>query len=85
MDGTPAGVLALADRVRPEAVAAVAGLRRLTATEPVLLTGDNVGAARSLARAAGVREVRAGLLPQDEVDTVRELQRAGHRVPSATG
>ncbi|WP_269175978.1 heavy metal translocating P-type ATPase [Modestobacter sp. VKM Ac-2986] len=80
VDGRPAGVLALADRVRPEAAAAVASLRGLTTTEPLLLTGDNPGAARALATEAGMREVRAGLLPQDKVDAVRELQRAGHRV-----
>ena len=80
VDGRPAGVLALADRVRPEAAAAVASLRGLTTAEPLLLTGDNAGAARALATEAGVLEVRAGLLPRDKVDAVTALQRAGHRV-----
>ena len=80
VDGRPAGVLALADRVRPEAATAVADLRRVTGAEPVLLTGDNPGAARALATEAGVGQVRAGLLPQDKVEAVGELQRAGHRV-----
>nr|WP_208383647.1 heavy metal translocating P-type ATPase [Modestobacter marinus] len=80
VDGRPAGVLALADRVRPEAAAAVAALRRQTGTEPVLLTGDNAGAARSLADQVGLVDVRPGLLPEDKAAAVTELQRAGHRV-----
>ncbi|MGY5883641.1 heavy metal translocating P-type ATPase [Modestobacter lacusdianchii] len=80
VDGRPAGVLALADRVRPEAAAAAAALRRQTGAEPVLLTGDNAGAARTLAAQVGLRDVRAELLPQDKAAVVGDLQRAGHRV-----
>ncbi|WP_064972336.1 heavy metal translocating P-type ATPase [Modestobacter caceresii] len=80
VDGNAAGVLALADRLRPEAAGAVAALRRQTGTEPVLLTGDNAGAARALAAQAGLGDVRAGLLPEDKAAAVGELQRAGHRV-----
>src|SRR3954465_9181389 len=54
LDGQPAGVLALADQVRPEAAAAVTDLRRSTSHEPVLLTGDNPRAAAALATAVGV-------------------------------
>ncbi|RZU33521.1 heavy metal translocating P-type ATPase [Blastococcus saxobsidens] len=78
--GEPAGVLGLADRVRPEARDAVDALRRLLPGEPVLLTGDNRQAAWALAEQVGVRKVRAGLLPQDKVDAVRRLQADGHRV-----
>jgi heavy metal translocating P-type ATPase len=80
LDGRPVGVLALADRVRPEAAQAIAALRDSTDAEPVLLTGDNPRAAATLAAQVGVTDVRAGLLPQDKVTAVRELQRGGHRV-----
>ncbi len=80
VDGTPAGVLGIADRLRPGAAATVAALTVLTGTAPILLTGDNPRAAVRLAAEAGVEDVRAGLLPQDKVGAVRELEGAGRRV-----
>ena len=80
VDGRSGDVLALADRMRPEAPAAVDALRRLTGSEPVLLTGDNGGGAHALAAQAGIRDVRAGLLPQDKVAAVTALQRQRYRV-----
>jgi heavy metal translocating P-type ATPase len=74
------GVLGITDEVRTEAGTAVAAVTRLTGTAPVLLTGDNHTAAHRLATAVGIGEVRAGLLPEDKVGAVRELQAAGHRV-----
>ncbi|MEU6775713.1 heavy metal translocating P-type ATPase [Streptomyces sp. NPDC046759] len=80
LDGTPVGVLGIADRLREEAAATVAALGELTGTAPVLVTGDNPRAAARLAAEAGITDVRAGLLPQDKVTVVRELQRAGRKV-----
>ncbi|MES9522526.1 heavy metal translocating P-type ATPase [Streptomyces capoamus] len=80
VDGVPAGVLGVADRVRADAVATVAALAALTGTRPVLLTGDNPRAAARLAGEVGIRDVRAGLLPEDKVAAVRERQDAGHRL-----
>ncbi|GED89056.1 metal-transporting ATPase [Streptomyces sp. 6-11-2] len=79
-DGVPVGVLGIADRLRPDAVATVAALTRLTGCAPVLLTGDNERAARYLAAAVGVTEVRAGLLPQDKAAAVKEWEAEGKRV-----
>ncbi|MFJ4813773.1 heavy metal translocating P-type ATPase [Streptomyces longwoodensis] len=79
-DGTPVGVLGIADRLRAEAPAATRALERLTGTAPVLVTGDNPRAAARLAREVGITDVRAGLLPQDKVAAVRELERAGRKV-----
>ncbi|WP_421106484.1 heavy metal translocating P-type ATPase [Streptomyces sp. NEAU-S77] len=79
-DGSPAGVLGLADRLRPGAAEAVGGLTALTGTAPVLLTGDNRRAADRLAAETGIHDVRAGLLPQDKVAAVGELADAGRRV-----
>jgi len=79
-DGAPAGVLGIADRLRPDAKATVAALTELTGRPPVLLTGDNERAARRLAAELGLTDVRAGLLPQDKVAAVREWEAQGLRV-----
>ena len=79
-DGRPTGLLALVDRLRPDAADTVTRLAELTGIAPVLLTGDNAGAARRVAGAVGIADVRAGLLPDAKAAAVRELQAAGHRV-----
>ncbi|MFE9906810.1 heavy metal translocating P-type ATPase [Streptomyces clavifer] len=81
-DGTPVGVLGIADRLRPDAVAAVAALAALTGSTPMLVTGDNPRAAARLAAEVGITgdEVRAGLLPQDKVEAVRRLEARGRKV-----
>jgi heavy metal translocating P-type ATPase len=80
VDGRPVGVLALVDRVRRGSAAAVAALTAVTGSTPVLLTGDNAGAAALLARDVGISDVRAGLLPHDKVAAVRALQASGTAV-----
>ncbi|XVQ07613.1 heavy metal translocating P-type ATPase [Spirillospora sp. CA-255316] len=80
VDGSPAGVLALADTLRPGSAEVVAGLTALTGAKPVLLTGDNERAAQVLAAQVGIDDVRAGLLPQDKVKAVHELEADGQRV-----
>ncbi|MFD9981252.1 heavy metal translocating P-type ATPase [Streptomyces massasporeus] len=80
VDGAPAGLLGIADRLRPDAAATVASLARLTGSAPVLLTGDNPRAAAHLAAEAGIDDVRAGLLPQDKLDAVREMESTGRKV-----
>jgi heavy metal translocating P-type ATPase len=76
----PVAVLGIVDEPRAEAAAAVGQLARLTDRPPVLLTGDNVAAAQRLAGLLGIRDLRAGLLPEQKVAAVRELQAAGDRV-----
>ncbi|MEV3927629.1 heavy metal translocating P-type ATPase [Actinomadura coerulea] len=80
VDGVPAGVLGIADRLRPGAAGTVAALKALTGTTPVLLTGDNTRAAERLAAHLGIVDVWAGLLPQDKVEVVRDLETGGRRV-----
>jgi P-type E1-E2 ATPase len=79
-DGAPVGTLALTDRLRPDAPETVSALTALTVTSPVLLTGDNSRAAARVATATGITGVRAGLLPEDKVLAVRDLQQADHKV-----
>jgi heavy metal translocating P-type ATPase len=80
VDGRPAGLLGISDEVRRESVGAVQQLSALTGRAPVLLTGDNRAAAQRLAAVVGIRDVRAGLLPEDKVTEVRALQSGGRRV-----
>ncbi|MEU8619537.1 heavy metal translocating P-type ATPase [Streptomyces sp. NPDC048623] len=80
VEGTPVGVLGIADRLREEAAATVTALSGLTGSTPVLVTGDNPRAAARLAEEVGITDVRAGLLPQDKVAAVQELERAGRKV-----
>jgi Cu+-exporting ATPase len=80
-DGAARGVLVLRDPVKATSAAAVADLRAL-GLRPVLLTGDNAGAARAVAREVGIDEsdVIAQVLPADKVDVVARLQSEGRRV-----
>jgi heavy metal translocating P-type ATPase len=80
VDGAAVGALGLADRLRPDAAAAVAAATAATGTPPVLLTGDNPRAAARLAAEVGITDVRAGLLPDDKLAAVEALQAAGGRV-----
>jgi Cu+-exporting ATPase len=83
-DGAARGVLVLRDPVKATSRQAVDELRAL-GLRPVLLTGDNAGAARAVAREVGITEsdVVAEVLPADKVDVVRRLQSEGHRVAMA--
>jgi len=78
-DGEIRGLAVVADAVKPTSAEAVAELRAL-GLRPVLLTGDNARAARSIATEVGIDDVIAEVLPADKVDVVRDLQRAGHVV-----
>lgn len=77
------GAIALGDRIRPEAAAAVRALRDADIREVVLLTGDNAVTAGAVAAAVasgstagGFTAVRSGLLPADKVTAIEELRDA---------
>ena len=78
-DGQARGILTVADAIKETSAAAVADLRGL-GLRPVLLTGDNRLVAESVARAVGIDEVIAEVLPQDKVDVVKRLQSEGRTV-----
>jgi len=82
IDGQLAGVLAVADTVRPEAPDTVAALRRM-GLRVLMLTGDRPETAQAVARAVGIDEVRARVRPDDKAAVVRELQAKGARVVMA--
>ncbi|MCV7223584.1 heavy metal translocating P-type ATPase [Mycolicibacterium elephantis] len=75
-DGTPRGVLVVADAIKPTSADAVAQLRALGLT-PIMLTGDNKAAANTVARQVGIDEVIAEVLPQEKVEAVKRLQAEG--------
>ncbi|WP_432458201.1 heavy metal translocating P-type ATPase [Cellulomonas iranensis] len=80
-DGRARGVLVLRDPVKPTSTDAVRELRAL-GLRPVLLTGDNRGAALATARAVGIADadVVAQVMPDEKVAAVERLQAGGARV-----
>lgn len=79
VDGRLEGILALADRLRPESARVVAQLRAM-GLRVAMLSGDNPRTARAVARQAGVEEVLAGMLPQEKEAAIARLQAEGHVV-----
>jgi Cu+-exporting ATPase len=73
------GLLAFGDTLKAAAPRAVARLREL-GIKTVMLTGDNAGSARAVARALGIEAVRAEVLPGDKAKVVQELRAAGEVV-----
>ncbi|OON63387.1 copper-transporting ATPase [Massilia sp. KIM] len=73
------GLLAFGDRVKPGAAAAVARLRAM-GVEPVMLTGDNAGAARAVAAELGIADFHAEVLPGDKARVVEALRAQGRSV-----
>ncbi|MBA3666634.1 MAG: heavy metal translocating P-type ATPase [Sphingomonas sp.] len=83
IDGRLAGLLAVADPVRPAARDAIDALRK-EGLRVVMLTGDNQTTAQAVARAVGgLEDVRAGLLPEDKARIVTELKAGGAKVAMA--
>ena len=80
VDGKFAGVIFIADSIRPGAREALIKLRRSGVKRIVMLTGDNEATARAIASQLGVDEVRANLMPEDKVTAIEELKMQGHRV-----
>ncbi|HET8614699.1 MAG TPA: cation-translocating P-type ATPase [Actinomycetales bacterium] len=80
LDDQVLGVVGAADEIRDDAAAMVRGLRAAGVRTVVMLTGDDVRVARAVGRATGVDDVRAGLLPEDKLLAVQQLQRQGHVV-----
>jgi len=80
VDGQFAGVIFIADTVRPGAREALAALKASGVRRMVMLTGDNQATANAVAAALGVDEVHAGLMPADKVSVIAALQQQGHRV-----
>ncbi|WP_072620973.1 heavy metal translocating P-type ATPase [Spirulina major] len=70
-----AGHITLADTPKPDAALALQRLAQLGITHTVMLTGDQPSTAAAIAAQLGVSDYRAGLLPEDKVTAVAEIQR----------
>lgn len=84
VDGQAIGALGVADTIRPEAVELIDGLHRAGVRRVLMLTGDAAQVAEAVAGEVGIDDVRAGLLPEQKLEAVRELQ-AGGRVVAMVG
>ena len=76
IDGKAAGLLVVADSVKPTSGAAVAAFRELGLT-PILLTGDNDAVAHTVAESVGIDDVVAEVMPADKVTVIADLQQRG--------
>ncbi len=82
LDGKAAGVIAVADPIKATTASA---LRKLADSRIhiIMLTGDNVTTAKSVAAKLGISDVKADVLPEDKAKIVQELRRNGHAVAMA--
>ena len=82
LDGKLAGLVAVADPIKPTAAAAIKDLHAL-GMRVIMATGDNDRTARAVGQQLGIDEIRAGMLPDGKKDLIEDLQRQGHVVAMA--
>jgi Cu+-exporting ATPase len=82
VDGRPAGILGVADPIKPSAAEAIAMLQQ-AGVRVVMVTGDSRVTAEAVARKLGIDDVEAEILPEQKSEAVKRLQAAGHRVAMA--
>lgn len=80
IDGTFAGLVPYADKIRPESSSVIQRLRTLGIRNSVMLTGDNATVARAVGRRLGLTRCFSDMLPADKTDAIRCLQRDGNVV-----
>jgi Cu+-exporting ATPase len=78
-DGQACGVIAISDRLKDTAAAAVAELKRMK-MDVVMITGDNSRSAAAVASQLGIDRVFSEVLPKEKANEVRRLQQDGNKV-----
>jgi len=76
VDGRPAGIIAVADTIKEDSVAAIRAIQKMN-IEVVMITGDNERTAKAIARQVGISRVLADVLPEEKARQVERLQAEG--------
>jgi P-type Cu+ transporter len=82
VEGKAAGLLGVADPIKPSTSGAIAGLHA-NGIRIVMLTGDNLTTAQAVAARLGIDEVIADVLPEQKAEVVKSFQSEGHKVAMA--
>jgi Cu+-exporting ATPase len=82
IDGRAAGILGIADPIKPEATQALRDLRN-EGLRVVMLTGDNATTAAAVAKKIGITDFEAGVLPETKAAAIKKLQQQGCTVAMA--
>jgi Cu+-exporting ATPase len=82
IDGKVAGVIAIADPIKPTTASAL-GMLASEGVRVVMLTGDNRTTAEAVARKLGITEIEAEVLPDQKSAVIEKLRREGHVVAMA--
>ena len=82
VDGSPAGLVGVADPVKPTTHEAIEALHR-EGIKVVMLTGDNRTTAEAVAKSVGIDRIEADVLPDQKAEVIKRLQASGERVAMA--
>lgn len=74
------GIIAVADAIRTESPSIIGRLKEMGISSTIMLTGDHPSTADAIGKEIGVSDIRAGLMPEDKLSAIRELQQQYGRV-----
>jgi Cu+-exporting ATPase len=82
VDGQATGIIVVADPIKETAVEAIRLLREL-GLRIIMLTGDNLATAKSVAKTVGIEDIEADVLPARKAEVIQNLQKQGFKVAMA--